>query len=246
MDLNALYEQNKNLVWFYVRKYLPMCESRPDIDPEDMFQAGFMGVMEAAKTFQPQKGSWVSWAGLYIRKNIRDLFGRTSKSYYTAILPDGSTERSRYVVGSLDAPKFDDEETTVIETVPDETPVDFDENLNSEEDARRIREAVDSLEDESQRKAVIERYFVGQTQKDIAEAWGVELKFIKNCISAAFRRLARDRRIVAIYRERNPLDEVTRFHAHKGLNAFFSSRSSLVEDAVIWRENQRNMARKGK
>ena len=35
------------------------------------------------------------------------------------------------------------------------------------------------------------------------------------------------------------LDGLTRFHAHKGVSSFRRDWSSVVEDAVIWRDEQR-------
>lgn len=60
---------------------------------------------------------------------------------------------------------------------------------------------------------------------------------------SALNQLVRDKRIRQIHRERC-LDRETRFHAHKGVKAFWSSRSSVVEDAVLWRESQRERTTK--
>lgn len=52
-----------------------------------------------------------------------------------------------------------------------------------------------------------------------------------------------DKRIRQIHRERC-IDQETSFLAHKGVKAFWSSHSSVVEDAVLWRENQRERTAK--
>lgn len=45
------------------------------------------------------------------------------------------------------------------------------------------------------------------------------------------RDLRKDKRIRLL-----ALDQETRFHAHKGVQAFYTTGSSVVEDAVIWRD----------
>lgn len=241
MDANAIYNEHKNLVHHWVGRYARLCNERQDIDTDDLFQSGCMGLIEAAKTYRPELGTWGTWASFYIRKNIRETLGlRTSKYFYTVTLSDGTTERRRYIETSLDAPAYsEDDPTTVIETLADPEPPDFNARLFMDDDTRRIHAALNAIDNPNAREAVTAKYFGDKTTREIAESMETDVLQVRRWIRFAIRRLFRDKHLKAIYRERHALDEGTRFFAHKGIAAFFSTGSSVVEDAVIWRESRR-------
>lgn len=239
--MDVLLNENIALVWHWVRRYAALCRNRPDVDPEDLFQAGFLGMMRAAETYDPERGAWSTWASISIRAAIlAALHGQT----YTAYI-DGKPVRKRYALQSLDAPAYADEDSdaSLLETLPDESIPDFDEALLQEEDARRVREAVSDLRDPNQRTIVTEYDLRGKRQAEIAQMLGLSVPQVQRLRRSALNQLVRDKRIRQIHRERC-LDRETRFLAHKGVKAFWSSRSSVVEDAVLWRESQRERTAK--
>lgn len=150
--MDVLLNENIALVWHWVRRYAALCRNQPDVDPEDLFQAGFLGMMRAAETNDPERGAWSTWATISIRAAIlAALHGQT----YAACI-GGKPVRKRYALQSLDAPAYADEDSDVslLETLPDESVPDFDEALLQEEDARRVRDAVSDLRNPNQRTIV--------------------------------------------------------------------------------------------
>ena len=142
--MEKLYCDNRGLLWHWARRYAGLCENRADTDVDDLVQAGFIGLVEAKKTHDPQQGSWGVWASFYIRNRMLDALGiRGRKWYYFVTLPDGTLEKRRFRVASLDAPAYgDDDPTALMETLADERVPAVDETLIADDEARIVREAV--------------------------------------------------------------------------------------------------------
>lgn len=237
--MDKLYAQNIGILKYWAKRYARSCTSRAYVDSEDLFQAGCIGLIDAAKTFDPSMGAWSTWASFHIRKAMRHTLGLdTSKDTYTVQKPDGSTEKRRYVITSLDAPAYVDDDIALVDTIADETPIDFDSRLFFDEDAKRLHAALNDLDNQNARTAVCGKYLDGKTYTAIAQSMGTDAGKVRRWTGEGLRRLAQDKRIMAIRKERRGLDENTRFHAHKGVAAFWYDHSSVVEDAVLWREEQ--------
>ena len=241
MDKEKLYREHKGLVWKWVRRYSGLCKNRADVDIDDLFQAGFMGMCNAVDTYKPECGAWSAWASFYIRKAIRIELGMETRKGTYVVFADGEPVRKRYVVQSLDAPAYASEDCNISlsETIADDSIPDADEALLIDSDAQMVRDAVAAIKKPDVRSAIAARYFDGKTLSAIATEHGVTYQRIRQRCSEALRLLAKDKRIREIYRERF-IDEDTRFIARKGVYAFFSSGSSSVEDQVIRRDAQRH------
>lgn len=214
--MQDLITQHSRLVWYWVRHYAFLCDGRGDVDQEDLYQAGCIGLLEAAKTFDSAKGSWSNWASFYIRKGIREAFGRGKR------LP----------TVSLDAPAYRDEDdgTLIHETVPDESIIPDDDRQMSREIVEAVHAAVDALPEDIA-SAVRSVALQGLSRADAAGGMGISCDELRRRCGRGLRELRKDRSLRAL----NDLDQETRFHARKGVTAFHSSGSSVVEDIVEWR-----------
>lgn len=199
--MEKVISENVGLVKYWVNHYACLCRRRGDIAPDDLLQAGRLGVMEAADTFNPDAGAWSSWASLYIRKNMRNALG-LSKGTYTVFLPDGTQERRRYVVTSLNAPVYDADDIELVEVVAEENPVDIDARIILEADAERVQAALNALESPEVRQAIRERYIDGKAYKAIADDMHLEVRQAQKLVREGMRSLLADKRIKTIYRER--------------------------------------------
>jgi len=242
MELCRLYVDNERLLWYWVRRYAGFCVNRATVDMEDLFQSAYLGLVEASSTYDQQKGaSWGTWAAYYVRNAIRDTLGlHSAKDTYTVVLPDGTIKRRRYYVDSLDAPAYasDDCDVSLMETVPDDSLPNVEECAIRDDNAARVRAALDAIDNSEARHVMVERYFRNKPMTVIAAEQGVPYRRTKSMHDEALRMLAKDKGMRSLMRERE-LEQRTRFHAHKGVGSFWSSGSSVVEDAVMWREQQR-------
>lgn len=229
-----LYLKNRVLLHVLARKYAGACAFDRAVDIEDLAQAGFFGLVRAAQTYKPDYGkSWSGWAAWYIQSEFRNVLG----------LRDGRPTRAHSGADSLDRPvrldrtvSADDASGVPLgELLPDESLPDPDAEILRAEAIQAIREAVAALPDSFQREAIRMTRLQGKTIAETAQALGQSETATRNHIQRAMVHLHKDRRL----RTLAGLDEQTRFVARKGLAAFRRDHSSVVEDAVIWREEWR-------
>lgn len=227
-DLEKLLADNRGLVFFWVRRYLPMIESRAAIDAEDLAQAGFLGMIEAVRTFDSDKGAWSTWASYYIRKAIIDALGVRKQRP-----EDGAL--------SLDVPANpeDTQGGTLLDMIPDTSLPEIDAGLIRDEIIAAVRMAIESIQDNRQRRALELTHIEGATAREAAACLEMDEARIRDMNRTSFSQLRKNRKMRALA----DLDSLTRFHAHKGLAAFVRDETSVVEEAVFWRDEQRGHAK---
>lgn len=74
MTRNELIEENMPLVYFIVNKYFPTYRGN-----EDIIQIGMIGLCRAADFYDPNKGTFSTYAGKYIANEIRRSFRGSNK-----------------------------------------------------------------------------------------------------------------------------------------------------------------------
>lgn len=216
--MDRLYHNNRGLVGLWVKRYAPLCVSRPACAPEDLEQAGFLGLVEAAKTWDPARGAWFTWASYYVRGGMLDALGLRRKALRTV---------------SLDTPLSDDD-LTLGDTVEDDSLPPIGEAVEQLETVRAVREAVAAIADAEVRTAIERVYLQGMERSAAADAMGITAGHLGTLIRKGRRLLFNDDRL-----REAVLDEETKFHAHKSAAAFMRDHTSVVEAAVIWREGRR-------
>lgn len=202
------------IVWYWVNHYGFMCEERGDIDRDDLFQAGCMGLIEAERTFDSSKGTWSTWASFYIRKYIRETLGR----------------RKQLQTVPLDMPAYRDDDVTLGETLPDHSITPDDDRLLAREIVQTVRTSVNALPEDTA-PVVRSVGLLGLSRAAAALKLGIPADEVRRMYNRGLRDLRKDRKLIELV----DLDRETPFHAHKGVAAFHSSGSSVVEDLVEWR-----------
>lgn len=203
------------LVLKIVSRYLPYQNGQ--FDSADFFQAGLMGVLEARKTFDPEGGkSFVGWASLYIKKNIRQMIGQDPKNRYS-LKPDSTL--------SLDKLLSDEDPNgeTILDTIPDPTIEPDDDRMIRLERSAAVREAVERLEAE-ERSIIRDNYFGGKSLEKIAEERGISIEYVKRLRKKGIRALELD----WILRQKIEPDL-----RRGGLQSFKRTGSSICEIAVL-------------
>lgn len=219
--LEKLYMDNRGLIGMWIGRYSPLWKNDPVCDADDLMQAGFLGLVAAAQTFDPNAGSWSGWASYHIRTAILDTLGRRRKQLRTV---------------SLDIPLGDDADGDALrDLIPDESVPDAGEDLQRIATAQAIRDAIRAIPSEQQRRALELVKLEGKTQKEAGELMGVSFQHVGTLNRKSMRELRKNRDL----QELAELDGLTRFHAHKGVSSFRRDWISTVEEAVIWREEQR-------
>ena len=221
-----LYGQNRGLLEALARRYARACRLDRAVSVEDLAQAGFFGLVRAAETYDELLGKrWVDWAAWHIRHEFDRALG----------LRRGRFTQAHTGADTLDRPLGDEEADTALDLLADDSRPGPEEALLLEELRRGVREAVERLGDERQRRVVQLCRLEGRSYREAAEDLGISVRRAYRCWDGASVALARDRRLRALA----GLDERTRFHAHKGVAAFNRDWTSVTEGAALWRIEQR-------
>ncbi len=224
-----LYRDNVRLLQHLAGRYAPACALNRAVDVDDLVQAGFFGLIRAQETFDESRGkTWAGWAAWHVKREFEKALGMREGRFASA---DAGAV-------SLDQPLFnkgEEQETTRGELLEDESLPDADEGLLRDEIVRTVRARVDALEDERGREIVRRSRLGGETLGQVAQDMGVTFQRAAQIRGKAEKALRRDKYLRAL----TDIDERTRYYAHKGVRAFQSDHTSVVEAAVIWREEQR-------
>ena len=218
-------EQYGKIAHYWACRYLWAAEKRNDIDLEDLQQAAFLGVMQAGKAYQEDKGSFFTLAGFYARKEIRSLLGIKNGK----IPPD---------MESLDEPLNEDSEETRLDFIADETIPEADAALIDEENRQTVHDAVDRLK-EDQKTVVDLRFFQGMTCPQAAYIMKVTPERVKTLWDSARTNLYRDRSLWYL------VARSTQYMHHVGLTQYKTTMTSAVEALVILREELKNKVQTG-
>lgn len=223
-----LYEENKNVLRTEARRYKGYCEKDRAVSVEDLEQSAFIGLVEAARAFEKDSGkSWSLCLKGYIRREIYRALGvrdgELKKAHSTAISLDNSIIES------------DSESATLGDILADDSLPESDEALLLEELRKSVRAALDDLTDPRQRQ-IAELYIIeGKSMKEAADFVGITPTRALQLYGRALSNLSRDIRLRALA----DIDDRTRFYARKGVGAFLSDRTSVVEEAAMWRIRQK-------
>ncbi len=185
-----LYEENKGLLRMMARRYARVCALDRAVSVEDLMQAGFVGLMRAAATFDPEAGkSWAGWARWHIRMEFESALG----------LRHGRFTRAHTGAAALDKPLSgeDVEGLTMGELLADANLPAADEGLIREELQRDVRAAVGRLRSEGQRAVVQRCKLEGQSYRQAAAELGCSVGQTYQLFFRASANLARDARLRA-------------------------------------------------
>ncbi|MGG4499124.1 sigma-70 family RNA polymerase sigma factor [Brevibacillus reuszeri] len=79
-DVDELVKQNLRIVQYIVKKYFPP----PGYDYDDLFQIGCVGLVIAARKFDPSKGKFLNTASIHIRHEFQAFFRKIYTKKRTA------------------------------------------------------------------------------------------------------------------------------------------------------------------
>ena len=181
-------EQNRGLLVMMARRYERVCALDRAVSMDDLMQAGALGLMRAAESFDPGAGkSWSGWACWHIQMEFNSILG----------LRRGRFTRPHTCAMPLDRPLTpgDAEGTTEADLLADESLPGVDEALLRQELAQGVRAAVGRLKSEGQRRVVELCKLEGRSYQDAARRMGVSVGQAYQLFFRAANNLARDPRL---------------------------------------------------
>lgn len=217
MDRAQLWEEHHKLIRFVARRYRFACQRDNAVDLEDLLQAGAIGLMEAADSWDEEQGAFSTWAVIHIRKRMREALGLNSRdpNRHQGLVP-------------LDQPVFEDNEAaSLLDTIQDDSIPASDERLIAQDTASIVQDAIANIPDEPSRRVVELIGLQGLSVPQAASQLDMETAHARRLYGAALCRLGADSTIQALH------DDSAIYFRHKGLTRFLSDFSSTVEDVVL-------------
>ncbi len=218
-DLTAtVWQQCERFIAQQSNRWAYAWQGRGGVTFDDLYQTGFLALLEAVRTYNPEKGvKFISWLGTCLRTPFLAAVGYR-------------TERQRRdpieAAASLEAPVEGTEGLTVADMVAD--PLDciaaVDRKIFLQQLHAALDEALDRLPQE-QARAVRRRFYEGLSFAQAAELDHTTPDAVKRQEAAAMQQL---RRKESARRLRAFLDERTPFYSVHGVHG--------VERLVVRRE----------
>lgn len=194
-------------------------QPEPDREFDDLYQSGFLAMMEAVRTFDPKGGSsFLSWMGNHALKTaFMDALGtRTEKQSNDPL----------HSAASLDVPLQVDEDLTIGDMVQD--PVDYVADVERRVWLEQLHDALDNALDtlpQEQRTTLRRRFYHGMIIKAAAALAGETPETVRKWESAGINKLRRGKTAARL---RAFVDERTPWFGARGVHG--------VEHVVVKRE----------
>lgn len=187
--LPELWDQVKPLVTKLALKRYRVIDGLGGVTPEDLVQAGFLGVLAAVDSFDPESGYKFT---TYLDRNLKTEFSKAA-----CMLSRKQFCDPLHRCDSLDRPVDENEDTsaTLADFQGDPDAERSFENTETREWARTARVALDRAMDRlsaDQRKTIVGLYFDGKTASDLAKEFGVSRSAICAREQAALRTMRRN------------------------------------------------------
>lgn len=217
-----LIRQYAPLVRRIAQRYSYMHEMDPSIDLDDLVQYGYMGLIEAAETYQDDKdASFFTWAFWCIRRSIQSGVRPSAKKAHRDTI-------------SLDAPvsASEPEDGSMIDNLQDLSLKDLGDLAADDDLHHAVMAALDDLPT-SEKDAIRWKYLSGLPAGEALRTSGMTQAEYSSNIRKGIRKLQNYR-----YRLQHYIDENTRYFQHVGVETFIRTRTSSVESAVLWRAEQ--------
>lgn len=239
----ALYKENRGLLYNVARRYVTACKHDRAVSVEDLEQAGFFGLVRASQTYDPEGGSrWPTWAARYIHREMLAALGYRWQPPAGGD-PGGShyqPTRAHTGAYSLDAPLADDPEgLTWADTLADDSLPDADEGVNLAALQKYVREAVERLQSHQQRTVIDLCDLQGEPYQAAAEALGVSVERVRQIRGAALKKLRNDTTLQE--NAKADIEQRTPYYEHVTVKKFQTTHTSATEKAVLWRLDQERL-----
>lgn len=156
---------------------------------QDLMQEGYMGLMEAAKRYDPSTGiAFKSYASWWVRKYIREYIIRYGQ---TVSLPFTNKDIFDHITEDVDAVLYeeDDDAITFADCIADDR--DIDAELERQQKMNRLHKAIERLPVREQ-TIIRQIYGIGQKkipQTQIAQQLGITLVTIWRIHEATLKKL---------------------------------------------------------
>lgn len=226
--LGELWGQVEKFVSMRAGKMARHLDGFGGVTEDDLYQAGFLALVEAVETYDPGQAGFLTWLGYHLKTAFAQAAG------YRSVKRDALD-----FAADLDAPLPEVDNITLADTIEAPEAAQSFEDVERElwlADLRRILGGALEALPPRQREALKAHYYQGRTLQEIAAAQGISAERVRQNENKAFRTLRRNRHknhLADFVEERTP------YYLRVGASRFNTTGSSAVEEIVLIRERLR-------
>lgn len=186
--LPELWAQVERFVAVQAHKRMVLGNGFGGVQHEDLYNAGYIALVKAADTFDPEAGGkFIGWLALALKTAFAEAGGYRSRK---------QAQDPLHRAGSTDAPALDDEDSATLgELQEDPRAVQAFEDAESRIYCWELHNALEELLAQLPPEwsdALRRRYYQGQNLAEIAAAMGVESSTVQQWQSKGLRELRRN------------------------------------------------------
>lgn len=227
MDMLELYQQHKRLVQYVANRYKEAVKHTPAVDMEDLLQAGYIGLYNAAASYDSAKGSWTNWAVYHIRNEMQKALGRSKKEPPLSLDALMYTDSEGNACALLDFLPSGEDLAWAIADAQERSAI-----------VQAVRHTMEERISPQGREAISRVDFAHQTMKQAAQEMGCTEYQVLSARLQAFQRMKRAPELMRVSGEldRKKWEASHDWTRGSGLAAFRACGDSCVERAVWMRE----------
>ena len=222
VNMAEVCTENKGLVYHIAKQYIRVCAYDRAVDIEDLAQAGYIGLMQAAQTYDESKGAFSTWAAVYIKLEMRKVLGITRRDQRA---DQGAASLNELLPGA--------EDITLLDTL--EAADDTEGEYDHVELVQGVQSTVSTLP-EPQRTLVQMHDLQGRQLSETGQRCGLSATDTYKTHNRALQSLRRNPRLRALAKAHN-LDQITDWYRHVGMMEYSNTWTSSTEAIAFWRED---------
>lgn len=227
--LPDLWEQVRGLVNAFARSFLLSLDCTHGLEHEDLMQCGYLAMARALEKYDPNKGvKFTTFLVYYIRSEFRKAIGQSDRQ-----LNDPLNH-----CASLDIPVGDDPDgPTRLDFVPDarDCIAEVEARVFNDELHAALEDALDGLP-ANESRAIRAEYYESKSLSETAAEMGVTHQRVQQLRNSGLHRL---RYGPARSKLEAYVDYRTDFYQPASIQGFQRTRTSSVENLVLFRERLR-------
>lgn len=218
--MEDLFIKNRGLLYSLAKRYKSACERDRAADIDDLIQAGYIGLVNAVRAWEPERGAWSNIAMMCVKKTMRQAVGIR-----------GTRIRAEHGAVELDKPIGEDAAASLMDILEDDTAPGIEDAFLVGDLRRQVREAVNDLGGNQARVIWAHDIECTKTYDEIGAEMGLTKERVRQIREKGHAVLRKNQ----VLRDLAGIDEQTRFYAHKGITAFNADWTSTTEAAALWR-----------
>ena len=237
---SELWENVRGFVAYLAVSRMNHVQDRAAVETEDLIQAGFLGLVEAVRTFEPEEGAFLSWLKFHLKRAFNNACGVGSARpandpIHTAV--------------SLDAPIDADDPEGPARGDIIRDPVDMADMVDGKVYQEQLRVQLERLLSRLSPKAadmIRATYLDAEPIEQVAARYGITVKNLSSSRNGYLHQLrvaARSTPDGAALRRF--LEDNTNYYLHIGPESFHSTHTSAPEYLTMRREDLKKQYQHG-